>query len=156
MIESEIHKVANKNIFEKNADREVLFYFQLQKIHQLVNLGATDYLNVIKDEIVKLMSFQDENGRFPMQYHHHAHACNLLFDLGLQPVSNRFLKKKHEKYPKFPFKVDISKKTGLISKKKKEKINKEKVFDDVKKSEIYNKVLEILPDAELLDIKKNK
>ena len=52
--------------------------------------------------------------------------------------------------------ISLSKKTGLISKKKEEKINKEKVFDDVKKSEIYNKVLEILPDAELLEIKKNK
>ena len=39
----------------------------------------------------------------------------LLLDLGLQPISNRFLKKKYEKYPKFPFKVDISEKTGLIS-----------------------------------------
>ena len=52
--------------------------------------------------------------------------------------------------------ISLSKKTGLISKKNEEKINKEKIFDDVKKSEIYNKVLEILPDAELLDFKKNK
>ena len=52
--------------------------------------------------------------------------------------------------------ISLSKKTGLISKKNEEKINKEKIFDDVKKSEIYNKVLEILPDAELLNFKKNK
>ncbi len=50
----------------------------------------------------------------------------------------------------------LSKKTGLISKKQEEKINKEKILDDVKKSKIYNKVLEILPDAELIEIKKNK
>ena len=30
------------------------------------------------------MNFQDENGRYPMNYHHHAHACNLLIDLGLE------------------------------------------------------------------------
>ena len=29
------------------------------------------------------MNFQDGNSRFPMNYHHHAHACNLLIDLGL-------------------------------------------------------------------------
>ena len=40
---------------------------------------------------------------------------SLLFDLGLLPISNRFLKNKFEKSPKFPFKVDISEKNGLIS-----------------------------------------
>ena len=48
------------------------------------------------------------------------------------------------------------KKKGLISKKQEEKLNKEKIFDDVKKSKIYNKVKEILPDAELLEFKINK
>ena len=71
-----VHKIAAKNNAQKDDSSELLFYYQLQKIHQLVDLGSTDYLNVIKDEIVKLMSFQDENGRFPMNYHHHAHACN--------------------------------------------------------------------------------
>ena len=33
---------------------------------------------------------------------------NLLMDLGLQPVSNRFKKNKYVKSPKFPFKVNIS------------------------------------------------
>ena len=40
---------------------------------------------------------------------------SLLFDLGLLPISNRFLKNKFEKSPKFPFKVDISERNGLIS-----------------------------------------
>jgi len=81
-----IHRVANKNYIPKNKefDSELSFYFQLQKIHQLVNLGATDYLDTIKIEIIKLMNFQDENGRFPMNYHHHAHTCNLLINLGLE------------------------------------------------------------------------
>ena len=50
----------------------------------------------------------------------------------------------------------LSKKAGLISKKQEEKINKNKIFDDAKKSKIYNKVLEILPDAKLLEIIENK
>ncbi len=52
--------------------------------------------------------------------------------------------------------ISLSKKEGLKTKKQKEKINKERNLNDFKKSKIYNKVLEILPDAELLEIKKNK
>jgi len=51
--------------------------------------------------------------------------------------------------------ISLSKKRGLISKKQEEKINKDKIFDNVKKSKIYNKILEILPDAELVELKKN-
>ena len=52
--------------------------------------------------------------------------------------------------------ISLSKKKGLISKKQEEKINKDKIFDNVKKSKIYNTVLEILPDAELVEFKKNE
>ena len=48
------------------------------------------------------------------------------------------------------------KKKGLISKKQEEKINKDKIIDNAKKTKIYNKVLEILPDAELLEFKINE
>ena len=78
-----LHKIAARQDNQKNTSRDLNFYYQLQKVHQLVDLGATDYLNVVKEEIIKLMDFQDKNGRFPMNYHHHAHACNLLIDLGL-------------------------------------------------------------------------
>ena len=40
---------------------------------------------------------------------------SLSFDLGLLPISNRFLKNKFKKSPKFPFKVDISERNGLIT-----------------------------------------
>ena len=50
----------------------------------------------------------------------------------------------------------LSKKKGLISKKQEEKINKVKIMNNVKKSKIYNKVIEILPDAELLEFDKNE
>ena len=52
--------------------------------------------------------------------------------------------------------ISLSVKKGLISKKQEEKINKDKIFDNVKKSKIYNKVLEILPDAELVEFKTNE
>ena len=51
--------------------------------------------------------------------------------------------------------ISLSKQKGLISKKQNEKINKEKTLENVKKGELYNKVLEILPDAELVEFKGN-
>ncbi len=50
----------------------------------------------------------------------------------------------------------LSKKEGLITKKQEEKISKNKILEDVKKSEIYNKILDILPDSELVEFEKNK
>ena len=52
--------------------------------------------------------------------------------------------------------ISLSKKEGLKTRKQEEKINKEKIFQDVKKSKIYKEIIKILPDAELLEIKKNK
>ena len=52
--------------------------------------------------------------------------------------------------------ISLTKKKGLITKREEEKINKDKVFENVKKSKIYNKVLEILPDSELVEFKTNE
>jgi len=52
--------------------------------------------------------------------------------------------------------ISLTKKKGLITKREEEKINKDKVFENVKKSKIYNKVLEILPDSELVEFKINE
>ncbi len=52
--------------------------------------------------------------------------------------------------------ISLSKKKGLITKKHEEKINKDKIFENAKKSKIFNKVLEILPDSELIEFKINE
>ena len=49
----------------------------------------------------------------------------------------------------------LSKENGAPSKKEEEIILKKRIVDDVKKSEVYKKVLEFFPDAELVDVKKN-
>ena len=49
--------------------------------------------------------------------------------------------------------ISLSKKKGLISKKQEEKVSKEKIFENAKKSKFYSKILEILPDAELIELK---
>ena len=50
--------------------------------------------------------------------------------------------------------ITLSQKKGEISMKEKDQINQRQIFEQVKKSNIYKKVLEILPDAELIDVKK--
>ena len=50
--------------------------------------------------------------------------------------------------------ITLSQKEGKISIKEKDQINQRQIFEEVKKSNIYKKVLEILPDAELIDVKK--
>ena len=52
--------------------------------------------------------------------------------------------------------ISLSKKEGEISIKQREKINKEKIYEDVKKSETYRKILEALPDAKLIDVETIK
>ena len=50
--------------------------------------------------------------------------------------------------------ITLSQKKGEISMKEKDQINQRQIFEEVKQSNIYKKVLEILPDAELIDVKK--
>ena len=50
--------------------------------------------------------------------------------------------------------ITLSKKRGDVSVKEKNQINQKQIFEEVKKSNIYKQVLEILPDAELVDVKK--
>ena len=50
--------------------------------------------------------------------------------------------------------ITLSQKKGEISMKEKDQINQRQIFEEVKKSNIYKKVLEILPDAELIEVKK--
>ncbi len=52
--------------------------------------------------------------------------------------------------------ISLSKNQGQISKKEKNKIDEKKIFDDVKKSEAYKKVIEAFPDAELIKVELKK
>ena len=51
--------------------------------------------------------------------------------------------------------ISLSKENGEPSKKEKKIILKKELLDKAKKSEVYKKVLEAFPDAELIDIEKN-
>ncbi len=65
------------------------FHKQLSLTHHLMQLGGRRYYGPVRDVILALMKYQREDGRFPLLYHHHAHACWLLLKLGLE--GNRIL-----------------------------------------------------------------
>ena len=48
--------------------------------------------------------------------------------------------------------ISLSKKIGELSKKEKDFISKKKFLENAKRGEVYKKILEIFPDAELIDI----
>ena len=48
--------------------------------------------------------------------------------------------------------ISLSKKIGELSKREKDIISKKKFLENAKRGEVYKKVLEIFPDAELIDI----
>ena len=49
--------------------------------------------------------------------------------------------------------IAFSKEIGELSKKQKEDIEKSKIIEEVKKKDVYKKILETFPDAELIDVK---
>ena len=49
--------------------------------------------------------------------------------------------------------IAFSKEIGQLSKKQKTEIEKSKVFEDAKSENFYKKVLDLFPDAELVDVK---
>ena len=85
--QSGLHKIFHKGqnkFIDVSLDKNQLFFNQLQRIHLIANFGATSYLNPVKDEIIKLFEFQNQDGRFPLYYQHNAHACNQLIRLGME------------------------------------------------------------------------
>ena len=51
--------------------------------------------------------------------------------------------------------ISLSKENGEPSKKEKEILLKNELLEKAKKSEVYKKVLEAFPDAELINIEQN-
>ena len=49
--------------------------------------------------------------------------------------------------------IAFSKKIGQLSKKQRKHLDKSKIIEETKKEDIYKKVIESFPDAELVDVK---
>ncbi|MDC3201850.1 DNA polymerase III, subunit gamma and tau, partial [Candidatus Pelagibacter sp.] len=52
--------------------------------------------------------------------------------------------------------ITFSKSKGEMSVKEKQKNKKDELISEIKNSEIYKKVMEKFPDAELIDVKLNE
>ena len=48
--------------------------------------------------------------------------------------------------------ITFSKEIGQLSKKNKKNLKKSKIIEDVKNGDIYQKIIESFPDAELIDV----
>ena len=118
---------------------------EINSFQELVNLCNQKKEIKLKYELetnINLVSF--ENGRIEIAFNE-----NLDKDF-IKELSNKLLEWTNTRWI-----ISLSQKKGEISLKEKDKISQKEIFDEVKKSEIYKKVLEILPDAELIEVKSH-
>ena len=118
---------------------------EIKSFQELVNLCNQKKEIKLKYELetnVNLVSFED--GRIEIAFNE-----NLDKDF-IKELSNKLLEWTNTRWI-----ISLSQKKGEISLKEKDKISQKEIFDEVKKSEIYKKVLEILPDAELIEVKSH-
>ena len=118
---------------------------EINSFQELVNLCNQKKEIKLKYELetnVNLVSFED--GRIEIAFNE-----NLDKDF-IKELSNKLLEWTNTRWI-----ISLSQKKGEISLKEKGKISQKEIFNEVKKSEIYKKVLEILPDAELIEVKSH-
>ncbi len=141
-------------------------------IDQIKNISQQDKIepNLNKDEVInelKINSFESlinlctEKKEAKLKYELETNTNLVSFSEGLIEISfnenldKDFIKNLSNKLYEWTSKrwiISLSKNQGQISKKEKNKIDEKKIFDDVKKSEAYKKVIEAFPDAELTNV----
>ena len=152
---------------KRNQDKALSTVEQIKNIVQEDKIDPKPKLNKKKNEI---NSFQDlvnicnRKKEIKLKYELENNINLVSFEKGRMEIAfNENLDKdfiKELSYKLFEWTnirwiITLSKKTGEISLKEKDQIKQKKIFDEVKKSEIYKKVMDILPDAELIDVKIN-
>ena len=141
-------------------------------IDQIKNISQQEKIepNLNKDEVInelKIGSFESlinlctERKEAKLKYELETNTNLVSFSEGLIEISfnenldKDFIKNLSNKLYEWTSKrwiISLSKNQGQISKKEKNKIDEKKIFDDVKKSEAYKKVIEAFPDAELINV----
>ena len=154
-LENDLLDVKNKTIGQiKNVEQEKkqteqpILKTQHKTILQIKTFNDLIEICNIKKEIklkyeletnVNLVSF--ENKRIEISFNNH---------LDKEFIKN--LSSKLYEWTNDRWIISLSKKTGELSKKEKDIISKKKFLENAKRGEVYKKVLEIFPDAELIDI----
>ena len=154
-LENDLLDVKNKTIGQiKNVEQEKkqteqpILKTQHKTILQIKTFNDLIEICNIKKEIklkyeletnVNLVSF--ENKRIEISFNNH---------LDKEFIKN--LSSKLYEWTNDRWIISLSKKIGELSKKEKDIISKKKFLENAKRGEVYKKVLEIFPDAELIDI----
>ena len=154
-LENDLLDVKNKTIGQiKNVEQEKkqteqpILKTQHKTILQIKTFNDLIEICNIKKEIklkyeletnVNLVSF--ENQRIEISFNNH---------LDKEFIKN--LSSKLYEWTNDRWIISLSKKIGELSKREKDIISKKKFLENAKRGEVYKKVLEIFPDAELIDI----
>ncbi len=169
-------KDLEKSFTGKNPDtliKEPEKKIKSKTIDQIKNISQQEKIepNLNKDEVInelKIGSFESlinlctKRKEAKLKYELETNTNLVSFSEGLIEISfnenldKDFIKNLSNKLYEWTSKrwiISLSKSPGQISKKEKNKIDEKKIFDDVKKSEAYKKVIEAFPDAELINVK---
>ncbi len=152
-------KEPEKKISSKTID-QIKNVSQQEKIEP--NLNKDEVINELKiGSFESLINFCTERKEAKLKYELETNTNLVSFSEGLIEISfnenldKDFIKNLSNKLYEWTSKrwiISLSKSQGQISKKEKNKIDEKKIFDDVKKSEAYKKVIEAFPDAELINV----
>ena len=152
-------KEPEKKITSKTID-QIKNVSQQEKIEP--NLNKDEVVNELKiGSFESLINFCTEKKEAKLKYELETNTNLVSFSEGLIEISfnenldKDFIKNLSNKLYEWTSKrwiISLSKNQGQISKKEKNKIDEKKIFDDVKKSEAYKKVIEAFPDAELINV----
>ena len=152
-------KEPEKKITSKTID-QIKNVSQQEKIEP--NLNKDEVINELKiGSFESLINFCTEKKEAKLKYELETNINLVSFSEGLIEISfnenldKDFIKNLSNKLYEWTSKrwiISLSKNQGQISKKEKNKIDEKKIFDDVKKSEAYKKVIEAFPDAELINV----
>ena len=152
-------KEPEKKIISKTIE-QIKNISQQEKIEP--NLNKDDVINELKiDSFESLINICTERKEVKLKYELETNTNLVSFSEGLIEISfnenldKDFIKNLSNKLYEWTSKrwiISLSKNQGQISKKEKNKIDEKKIFDDVKKSEAYKKVIEAFPDAELINV----
>ena len=132
-----------EKIDPKKKKNEILNEFKINSFESLISLCTEKKEAKLKYELetnINLVSFSD--GLIEISFNE-----NLDKDF-IKNLSNKLLQWTSKRWI-----ISLSKNQGLITKKEKNQIDEKKLFDDIKKSEEYKKVIEAFPDAELINVK---
>ena len=134
-------KQTEKSIFKSSNQTKLL----IKNFEDLINFCSSKKEIKLKHELetnVNLVSF--ENKRIEISFN--------------EKLDKEFIKNLSTKLYEWTndrWIISLSKKNGEPSKKEKEILSKNELLKKAKKSEVYKKVLEAFPDAELINVEKN-